>query len=118
VKRILLVPVEGEPTVITVGEDEELGVKLHELVDGYFECIGLDQTGLSMWLNDEGKLNGMDWNPRGQLAWDAAYGVASDFIFGPVVFTGGADSEGNTLGLTDEQLDGLRFVRVPYVGGN
>jgi hypothetical protein len=104
-RRIVFVPVEGEPQEVVVeGPDGLLGEKLHELVQGYFECIPLDQTGLSMWLNDEGKLNGMSWNPRGQLAWDAAFGQGTDTIWGPVVFTGGASPEGYTLGLSVAQF--------------
>ena len=61
-------------------------------------------TDMTMWCNEEGKLIGLPHNPYAQFMWDKAFGAHTDYIVGDVVLTGGTDSEGYTLGLTDEQV--------------
>jgi hypothetical protein len=57
-----------------------------------------------MWCNEEGKIHGLAHNPFAQFMWDKAYGAHTDYIVGDIVLTGGTDDEGETLGLTDEQV--------------
>lgn len=70
---------------------------LQEAVGGYVEAPyipGLNEAGITMWANEEGKILGLPGN-----FW--IFG-GRDFVAGPVIFTGHND-EGETLGLTDEQ---------------
>jgi len=59
--------------------------ELHELVDGWLECVHLPD-GRLMWINEEGKLRGLPSNP---LATLLARSVLQpyDYIAGPAVVT-------------------------------
>lgn len=76
---------------------------LRSAVDGWIECVSLSPTA-DMWINEEGKINRLPQNPTATGLWVDLYGY-TDVIMGNVVITGGADEEGETLGLTDEQVD-------------
>ncbi len=59
--------------------------ELHELVDGWLECVHLPD-GRLMWINEEGKLRGL---PSNSLATLLARSVLRpyDYIAGPAVVT-------------------------------
>jgi Domain of unknown function (DUF3846) len=85
-------------------------------VEGLIECVPLLDQKTDLWVNEEGKLNGLDQNEIATKLWVDNYGY-TDVIVGNVVVTGGTDDEGYTLGLTDEQVDyylnqskGLHFL--------
>ena len=79
--------------------------KMQEAVGGYVQAIDLSPT-LTMWCNEEGKLQNLARNFTAQVLWDARFGSGTDLIVGDVVFTGGTDDEGATLGL-DERTAGI-----------
>lgn len=81
---------------------------LQNIVEGLIEPIELAE-GLTMWVNEEGKLIGKTPNPFATAAWERAFG-ATDIVVGTVAFTGGTDEEGETLGLPDEHLVMLRTI--------
>jgi len=61
--------------------------------------------GITMWINEEGKYEDPRRNHRATFfAHEAKAIYAQDFICGNVLFTGGADDEGETEGLNAEQL--------------
>lgn len=101
--------------VTTTGTIEELDMTndslttLQGAVGGWVQAIDL-ASDLTMWCNEEGKLNGLPHNPFAQKMWDTAFGAETDYIVGDVVLTGGADEEGYTLGLTAEQAQIVRNV--------
>jgi len=76
---------------------------LQDAVDGWVQAIDL-KNDLTMWLNEEGKLEGYLTNSFATAVFQAKFG-AVDIVVGNVVFTGGTDDEGETLGLTDEQVE-------------
>lgn len=71
---------------------------------GMIEAVGL-QADLTMWVNEEYRY--MDFDPSqdrnyvGEALWDAVFG-SFNAILGPVMLTGGADDEGEDVGLTEE----------------
>jgi len=79
---------------------------LQTQVDGLIEHIGLPFVNLDAWGNDEAAIVAEpEWNVVAtgallSLGWPARF-------YGPLVFTGGADDAGNTLGLPEEQADDL-----------
>lgn len=75
---------------------------LRDAVGGYIECVSINNE-MDIWLNEEGKLNGLDLNIIATAFYQMRY-KTSDFIVGNVIITGGADEEGDTLGLSDELL--------------
>lgn len=73
-------------------------------VGGWIECVSLVSKNADLWLNEEGKLDGLPQNPIGTALWTDEYGF-TDIIVGNIIITGGVDNEGETLGLTDEQVN-------------
>ena len=71
---------------------------------GIFQCIYLPELNADMWIDDEGKLFSEPViNAFGSALWVNSYGMTDMFV-GDIIITGGADSEGKTLGLTQEQV--------------
>jgi hypothetical protein len=60
-----------------------------------------------MWCNEEGKLIGLPFNPLATDLWEESFGK-TDLIKGNVIFTGGTDDEGSTLGLDEATANKLR----------
>lgn len=83
---------------------------LQGAVGGYVDVIRL-HDGLDMWINDEGKLNGLEPNHIAtELARLHGRLFPGDVVVGPVAFTGGATPSGNTKPLTKDGLADLRKV--------
>jgi hypothetical protein len=95
--------------VATEVEFAPVGKRLQQLQDavgGWVEAVDLSPT-LTMWCNEEGKLNGLPFNSLATDLWEESFGQ-TDFIKGNVIFTGGTDEEGETLGLDEATADKLR----------
>jgi len=102
VKKAVVIKTNGTTETIEMGPSNELSV-LQESVGGWIQAIQLSDT-LVMWLNEEGKMESLPHNAIAQWYWDMAFGPETDYIVGNVVFTGGVDNEGETIGLTEEQV--------------
>jgi hypothetical protein len=76
---------------------------LSRAVGGMIEAVTLP-SGLTLWVNEEGKMNGLPVNEYATRLFDSAFGSGIDIIVGNAIITGGADDEGETLGLTDEEV--------------
>ena len=96
--RVIVCRVGQHPVV----EQIDAGLDgMQAIVGGYIECVQLSGTlesGVDLWLNEEGRINGMPLNrlvkdDRGRN-WD---------VFGDV-FISRHDDEGETIGLTDEDV--------------
>ena len=79
---------------------------LSRAVGGMIEAVTLP-NGLTLWVNEEGKMDGLPVNDYATRLFASAFGAGIDIIVGDAIVTGGADDEGETLGLTDEQLKSL-----------
>ena len=101
---------------LVIGMDESLEVidldapegslkVLQNAVDGYVQAIDLNRD-LTMWANEEGKLEGMMTNSIATAIFQARFGMV-DIIVGNAVLTGGVDDEGETIGLTEPQVEQL-----------
>jgi len=88
------------------GDENEPVAYMKSVVGGYLESIHLRNMGVTMWINEEGKLLGLPFNPLGTLFWEAEFGK-TDVIVGNVVLTGYPDHEGNLTGLPKEFADML-----------
>lgn len=87
-----------------INELEDITLEsLQEGVKGLIQAIALD--GLTLWCNDEGKMEGLPHNPYAQELWDRVYGVKTDYLVGDVVITGGTDAKGDTIPLTRIEAD-------------
>lgn len=92
---------------------------LHDGVGGYIEAVALNIGGspkpeheATLWLNEEGKLDGLPLNEIATYIALMYSGIAdTDFIAGNVVLTGGPNEEGETLGLSPQWVTHLRKIR-------
>jgi Domain of unknown function (DUF3846) len=89
---------------------------LREAVGGLIEAVDLHTLGVTMWVNEEGKIEQLEQNAIGTSLYVDEFGMY-DFISGNIIFTHvDTDEEGNTLGLTDEQIATLMdYTRTMYV---
>jgi hypothetical protein len=101
------ITLEDGPAVVPYPAGDSLTF-LQGCVGGYVEVIDFDvmDFSASLWLNEEGKLEGLDYNA---LATDLVRGqiMPHDYIAGDVVITGLPDEEGYTTGLTLLQAEWL-----------
>jgi hypothetical protein len=86
-----------------IGDSYQL---LRDSVQGYIECANVEQN-IDIWLNEEGKLIGLTPNRLATFMYWAKWGAGTDIIVGDV-FLATHDEEGETIGLTESQLDYLR----------
>lgn len=68
-------------------------------VGGWIEVAPTD-TRVIVWVNEEGKVDGLPFNPLGHAFWATvdSYGctTAGDWMAGPCVITGPTDDDGDT----------------------
>ena len=74
------------------------------VVGGNFDVVASSSGETSLWFNDEGKINGMKPNfAATKILWSLNPAFdGRDYLAGPVLITGGADLNGNTLGVGHE----------------
>lgn len=99
----VIIRTDGSKEVVEFDQDSSYNV-ISTAVGGLIECVTLhDKEGVDMWVNESGKIEGLDQNPTATALWVDMYDL-TDVICGDVIITGGSDEEGFTLGLTDEQV--------------
>lgn len=86
---------------------------LSRAVGGLIEAVALSDN-LTLWVNEEGKNDGLTPNVYATRLFISVFG-AVDVIVGNAILTGGVDDEGETLGLTDEQIEEL-LADILYAG--
>ena len=103
--KAVRIDTDGTKTIVEFNNDTCYDV-LSSAVGGMIECVTLHDkpNQPDMWLNENGKNIGLDQNPTATALWVDMYDL-TDVIMGDVVITGGADEEGYTLGLSDEQVE-------------
>lgn len=86
-----------QPELVNVAQGQMYEAIQNGLDDGFFQHINLKVDGvwLDIWLDEEGKNKELPVNLQ----------VPGDDLHGPIVFTGSADRNGETLGLSDEQYE-------------
>lgn len=81
---------------------------MQAIVGGYIQAVDFGAAGAdaTLWLNEEGKLAGLDTNAMATgLVGHRLF--AGDRIVGDVFITGGTDDEGESLGLSNAQVDAI-----------
>jgi len=88
---------------------------IQAVVGGTFDAITSDSGNTTFWIHDEGKIIGLEPNVIAtKILWglnQAFYGL--DYLAGPVLITGGADDEGDTLGISVEGLTAVERAKTP-----
>jgi len=79
---------------------------LTKRVGGMIEVVSFQDDAASIYLNEEGKLEGLPGNRRATYL-AKRHGAISmlDYIAGDAVVVGPVDDEGNETGLEQEQID-------------
>jgi hypothetical protein len=103
-KTALVLTTRGEVSTIDISTDSLS--KLQGAVDGLIQPVDIDDS-ITMWVNEEGLLrNDLAINPLATALFIQIF-EAKTPIIGDVVFTGGPDEEGNTLGLGENYLKSI-----------
>lgn len=85
---------------------------LQQAVEGFIEAVSLTDN-ITMWINEEGKLNDLPVNVIATLFYHAAHGP-HDIIMGNVILTGGPDEDGNTTELDMTELAKFSEIANQY----
>jgi len=118
--RVLLVPAEtGQPITwsdVDLGADSGLAA-FQALVGGQaggqVQVVPLHVDGADLWCNEDTTGLGLPTNPRATALYHAAGGMPWADVKGDTFITGGADDEGDTLGVTLAQAQILLPEAVP-----
>lgn len=120
-KRVMVIKSSGETEMADLPENsyDYLSAEL----EGWIQAVPLarELEGLTIWVNEEGKLNGLPINMLATQIWEQAWGK-TDVIVGTAIITGGADDEGETKGLTEMEVltllnvIGLKICEVERCG--
>jgi hypothetical protein len=103
-KTAVIVTTKAEVSIIDIAEGSLK--KLQSAVDGLIQPVDLDAD-VTMWVNEEGLLrNDLEMNDIATSLYAQMYDITNPII-GDVVFTGGTDEEGNTLGLGDDYVNAI-----------
>jgi hypothetical protein len=97
--------------VISIRTDNTVEIKevesieyetLSTAVNGMIELVSINED-IDMWLNEEGKLIGLEPNIIATMLFYKAFSQF-DVVMGNVIITGGSDEYGNTMGLSDASI--------------
>ena len=89
--------------IVEVKEVESIEYEtLSTAVNGMIELVSISED-IDMWLNEEGKLIGLEPNVIATMLFYKAFSQF-DIVMGNVIITGGSDDEGNTIGLSDASI--------------
>ena len=105
-KTAVKVTAEGTASVIDLDADRDELLTLQTAVGGLIEVKTL-QSGYTLIMNEEGKLQGLPINQRATEIWLAHFPNFPDVIVGDVVIAGKCDDEGEQLGLEPEYANYL-----------
>jgi hypothetical protein len=103
-----MIDTEGNAKELDLDAKEGSLQTLQTAVDGLIEAVDINKN-LTLWLNEEGKLLGLPMNSVGTAMYRRATEI-TDTIVGNIVLTGGVDDEGDTIGLTEEQVSTWTFI--------
>ena len=106
-RQAILITDTDAMEVINLPNDnkEEYGV-MSMTLGGLIQPVDLDNdlSGLTIWVNEEGKLIGLPFNSLATRLWEMSYG-RTDVMMGNAIITGDADRNGRTKGLTPNQIN-------------
>jgi hypothetical protein len=114
----VVIKADGTLERLDLSESEQELKSLQNAVGGYVQVIELKDD-FTMWVNEEGKLLNLPVNEIATVIWEVRFGLDTDIICGDVVFTGGMDEDGETLTISEaniqrlaELVEGLKSTRT------
>lgn len=108
----LLIRTDGQFRLLDWPTDPNATLKvIYAAVDcTHFDAVHVTES-ITMWVDDEGLLNDSPANLPATLLY-ALHRPPHQLYHGHALFTGGADAEGNTLGLTGDQAAHLTELHL------
>ena len=103
--KAVVVQPSGKWEILEFSEDNCLAV-FQKAVDGLIQDAYI-RPNLTMTFNEEYLFKGFDENFMASAIYEDAFGVERNPILGPVVYTGGVDKKGYTLGLDEKHLNAV-----------
>jgi hypothetical protein len=100
-KTAIKLTAQGKASIIDLSADSNELLTLQTAVGGLIEAKTLE-SGYTLIMNEEGKLQGLPMNERATEIWLANFPNFPDFILGDVVIAGSYDEDGEQLGLDPE----------------
>ena len=110
-RKALIIKTDGSVQSIELGStsSEEYKV-LSGAVGGYIQQVPLDDSGMSIWCHEEGKMIGLPYNHGATKVWRRFWGPTNVMV-GDCVVTGDIDwSSELTKGLTGERFEQLEAI--------
>ena len=100
--KAVVITTEGTKSVVTftIGNSYKI---LSDTVEGMIECVSLSDNE-DLWCNENGIAEGKPLNLIASAIYSETFNAGNP-ILGNVIITGGADDEGETLGLSDELIE-------------
>ena len=99
-QKAVIISTEGHKSVVEFEFGKSYQI-LSDAVGGMIECVSLKDA--DFWCNENGISEGLDLNMIASAIYSNAFGAGNP-VLGNVIITGSVDAEGETLGLTDEQV--------------
>lgn len=103
-RKAVVIQPDGEMRVVEIPDPPDELAALKEHLDGGWLEMVTTPEGLSMFLDEEGKLKRLPINDKATVISGL---FPRDVIVGPVVLLGQVDRDGDCLGLTRKQLRDL-----------
>lgn len=101
----VIIATDGTLDVITKPDSETSLSFLQQAVGGYIEPVDLWDN-ITMYVNEEGKVYNLLYNPFATvIAHNASAINIFDYIYGDVVLIGFDPESGDTVGLTQNQIN-------------
>ena len=117
--KAVIIRTDGTKSVVEFSHENSYDT-LSGAVGGYIECVRLSESE-DMWCNENGIAERRDLNMIASAIYSETFGVGNP-ILGDVIITGGADEEGYTLGLSEEDVEkwlaySKQVIPVAYLTG-
>ena len=113
------IPALGKPEVVGFPGPDDDGQfdALRDAVGGWIEHVNIVCYGLplDMWVNEEGLLKGLPYNAFATRLYRLATGADMVLIVGDAIITS-SDVEGETLPLTQREVDAVMYEVSVYAG--
>ena len=108
--KILLIPADLDQPITWQDIDSGLAA-FQAIVGGQVQVVPLHVPGTDLWCNEYTPVTGLPLavNPRATRLYHRAGGMPWANVFGDTFITGGADDEGETLGLSHAQAELLNL---------
>ena len=109
--KVCIIPAD-ETAEVRFEDVERINLEfLQGVVGGWIELLPIPGLEVNMYLNEEGKIEGLPLNHRASSIAHRTHAVSGyDYIVGDVVLVDGIDDEGDDTGLEEAKVEMLKWV--------